>query len=454
MIRYSRAIRYSHAIRYSNAIRLSHAIRSGGRHVLTLATALLIIAAWSTAAPAQMTEFQLPPGQQSGGSLRFGPGYSRIGDEDFISFNIEPELAFGKIGVGLSIPLLISTDTGQIRKIDWDSSRDYVRLIRYLRYGVKRDPIYARVGELSNTLFGHGFVVYYYNNALDDNYPKRGLQLDLDFGKFGFESLIGNLGRAELYGGRGYIRPLRFVKAPLPILQNFTVGLTYITDRDPVLTEPLSIFGFDVEQPLLHNDMADLYLYFDWSSITDWDEREYGSGSAYGVATDIRGIAGLFALGAKFELRNLGKAFTSSLIGPLYDVNKVDILWDLQFQDKTKGWYGEVAGSIIGKISIRGSYFDTGESVLGDQFILHLDGTNVVPVVSAQAYFVKQNIKEGGDLFKLDENAFTIAEVGYKPYPFMTVLMRYEWSYVIDDVTGQYVTQKRVEPRVEFCFGW
>ncbi|MCK4772942.1 MAG: hypothetical protein KAT18_08475 [Candidatus Latescibacteria bacterium] len=434
------------------------AIRSYPRTAALLISTLFIVFSSTAPASAQMTEFQLPPGQQSGGSLKFGPGYSRIGGESFISFNIEPELAFGKIGVGLSIPLLISTDTWQIRKIDWDSSRDYTRLIRYIRYGVKRDPVYVRVGELSNTLFGHGFVVYYYNNALDDNYPKRGVQLDLDFGKFGFESLIGNLGRPELYGGRGYVRPLRFLQAPVPIIKNFAVGLTYITDRDSQLQEPLSIVGFDLEQPLLHNDMIDLYIYFDWSSISDWDEtgleREYGSGSAYGVATDIRGIAGLFALGAKFEMRNLSKGFTSGLIGPLYDVNKNDILYELQYQDKSKGWYGEIAGNVIGKIGIRGSYFQTGkDSDMGDQFILHADATNVIPVFSAQAYFVKQNIQEGGDLFKLDENAFTIAEIGYKLNPFTRVLMRYEWSYVLDDM-GQYITQKRIEPRVEFSWGW
>jgi len=388
--------------------------------------------------------------------MQFGPGFTSIDGEGYISFNIEPELAFGKIGIGLSIPLLFSTDDGKIREVDWDSSRDYARLIRYVRYGVKRDPFYVRFGELSNTLFGHGFVVYYYNNALDDNYPKRGVQLDIDFGKFGFESLVGNLGRSELFGGRGYIRPLRILNKPVPILQNFAMGFTYITDRDPVLMEPLSIIGFDLEQPLIHNDMADLYLYFDWSSIADWDDPSYkfGSGSAYGIATDIRGIAGLFALGAKFEMRNLGEGFTSGLIGPLYDVNKVSLLEDLPLQPKTSGWYGELIGSVLGKISLRGSYFQTGEdSNLGDQFVLHADATNVVPVFSAQAYFVKENITEDGKLFDLDENTFTVAELGYKVNRFTTVMMRYEWSYVPNEFGG-YDTQQRVEPRVMFSFGW
>lgn len=419
---------------------------------------LLAFCIYTIPVSAQFTEFQLPAGSSSGGSMQFGPGFTRIGGESFISFNFEPEFAFGKIGVGLSLPLLISTDTWQIRKIDWDSSRDYARLVRYIRYGVKRDPLYVRVGELSNTLFGHGFIVYYYNNSLDDNYPKRGLQLDIDFGKFGFESLISNLGNQELYGGRGYVRPLQIMNKPIPVLQNFAAGFTFITDRDPVLLEPLSIIGFDLEQPLIHHDMADLYLYLDFSSISDWDDPsyEFGSGSAYGVATDVRGIAGLFQFGAKFEMRNLSKGFTSGLIGPLYDVNKMRILEDLPLQPKTSGWYGELAGSILGKISLRGSYFQTGEeSLLGDQFILHVDATNVVPVFSAQAYFVKEGLTKGSKLFKLNENTYTVAEVGYKMNRFTSIMMRYEWSYIPDpDNPGEFITQKRVEPRVMFNLSW
>ncbi|MCK4349350.1 MAG: hypothetical protein KAX13_00745, partial [Candidatus Krumholzibacteria bacterium] len=283
-----------------------------------------------------------------------------------------------------------------------------------------------------------------------------------DFGKFGFESLVGNLGRSELFGGRGYIRPLRILNKPIPVLQNFAMGFTYITDQDPVVDEllgkPLSIMGIDLEQPLIHNDMLDLYLYFDWSSIADGDDPsyEFGSGTAYGVATDIRGIAGLFALGAKFEMRILNEGFTSGLIGPLYDVNKVSILDKLSLQPATKGWYGEVAGSVLGKISLRGSYFETGEdSNLGDRFVLHADATNVVPVFSAQAYFVKEGLTEDGKIFDFDENTFTIAEVGYKMNRFTTIVMRYEWSYVPDpNNPGKYTTQQRVEPRVMFSFGW
>jgi len=419
-----------------------------------LALTLMIVMLGSGTARAQFNEFQLPPGQENGGSLKFGPGFMRIDGQNYLSFNIEPELAFGKIGVGLRIPLLIDTETWKLREVDWDSSRDYARLLRYIRYGVKRDPFYVRVGELSNTLFGHGFSVYYYNNNIDLDYPKRGMQLDIDFQKFGFESMISNFGKKELYGVRGYARPLQILGKEIPVIKNFAVGLTMITDQDAMLPEPVNIFGFDLEQPLVHNDMLDLYLYFDWSSIGSWDTQDHGNGTAYGIATDIRGIAGLFAIGAKFEMRNLSEGFTAGLIGPLWDVNKTRIMADLRTAPKANGWYGELVGTVLGRISLSGMYFETGESGLGDQFVMHADATKLVPGFSLQGFFVKQNIQEGKDLFTLDEDAMTIVELGYKPMPIMTVLMRYSWSYVWDDSVPGYVNQKRIEPRVQFGISW
>jgi hypothetical protein len=415
---------------------------------------LLVLSGTPAGVMAQFPEYMLPPGRQSGGSLRFGPGVTTIADTTFLSFTIEPELAFGKLGFGLRLPLLYNPDSRQIRRTDWNSSRDYARLIRYLRWGVKRDPLYARIGELTNTQLGHGFVVYYYNNNVDLDYPKRGLQFDLDFKRFGFETLISNLGRQELYGGRGYVRPLQFLASPPPIVRNLALGATFITDRDARLSEPLNIVGLDIEQPLLHVDPADVYLYLDWSNIADWAGQKNGHGFAYGVATDVRGIMGLFEIGAKFELRDLSEGFAAGLINPLYDIKKAEYLAGLATQPATSGWLGELVGTVLGRVSLRGRYSQVNESGSGDQFLMHVDATRLVPGFTLQGYYAKQGIRKGSDVWKLDENAMTIGEFGYRPYPFMTVLMRYTWSYVWDPGPAVYRTQRRFEPRVEFGVSW
>jgi hypothetical protein len=82
-----------------------------------------------------------------------------------------------------------------------------------------------------------------------------------------------------------------------------------------------------------------------------------------------------------------------------------------------------------------------------------VDANRALPTIALEGYYVKQGIRTGADVWKLDENALTIADVGYRPYPFMSVVMRYEWSYVPDGAGG-YRTQKRVEPHMEFGFNW
>ena len=145
---------------------------------------------------------------QEGGLLMGGVGVTTIDDKTFFSINFRPELAFGKIGIGLNVNLLYNTGSGELRHEDWDEGYDYFRIIRYLRWGHKWDPVYARVGTLDAARLGHGFIVNYYTNEASYDNRKIGLAFDLDFGRFGFETITSNLGRAELIAGRGYYRPL------------------------------------------------------------------------------------------------------------------------------------------------------------------------------------------------------------------------------------------------------
>jgi hypothetical protein len=59
--------------------------------------------------------------------------------------------------------------------------------------------------------------------------------------------------------------------------------------------------------------------------------------------------------------------------------------------------------------------------------------------------------KNIGSLFKLDENSLLYAEVGYKPVSFMIVSTVYQWTWALDN-NGNYVSQKRIEPKVSFVY--
>ena len=215
-------------------------------------------------------------------------GVGVIGGEPYFIINFRPDLAFGKFGIGLDIPLRFETETGDLRKEDWDEGYDLLRRIRYLRYNHKNnpDPFYTKIGELDAARLGHGFIMNYYNNSLLYDDRKIGLEFDYDFKNGGFEFMTSNIGEAEVFGARTYYRPLR-QRTSIPIIRDLTVGTTLVTDVDIDTTgtgansqarDDITVFGFDVELPIIRTSLTRLLIYGDVAKIVD-----YGSGQAAGI---------------------------------------------------------------------------------------------------------------------------------------------------------------------------
>lgn len=71
----------------------------------------------------------------------------------------------------------------------------------------------------------------HYNNSPTYDNRRIGLVADIDFGKFGIESIMGSFSPAGVFGFRAYVRPLQFSSAAdIPILGNLEVGASYVTD--------------------------------------------------------------------------------------------------------------------------------------------------------------------------------------------------------------------------------
>ena len=159
-----------------------------------------------------------------------GLGVTWIDGQSYTTFSISPDLSFGNFGVGLNIELLFNNEGGfEFRKQGWDKGAGILRAIRYLRYGWKHNPVYVRVGTLDNATLGHGFLMWHYTNESNYDARKIGLEFDLDFERFGFESVYSNFGYLEIAGGRLYYRPLYGLK--IPVIKNLEFGATYITDE-------------------------------------------------------------------------------------------------------------------------------------------------------------------------------------------------------------------------------
>ncbi len=433
------------------------------------AVLLVLLLAGVTPGFAQMQSSLMQKQQQS---VMGGFGLTFIDGEPYYLFNIAPELAFGKFGLGLDVNLRMGKN-GKLRAEDWDQGYDYLRMIRYLRYGTKKEPIYVRLGVLDYSRIGHGSIIYNYRNSASYDLRKFGMEFDLDFEKFGFESMYSDFGAGGVFGLRGYARPLKFTSAgAIPVIGGFEVGVTYAADFNENANKTwaagdsvgllstagdggsLGVFGFDFGLPLLSLPTINSTLYFDYAKIGG-----FGSGSALGIDLNFSGL-GALAVGAKYERRWNGNKYLPAYFDALYEKERYLPIDTTRFFSKaqllsgvmsSEGYYGEILVSILGRFNIVGGY----QSPVGvrNQGTIHLefDPGDAIPGIMLSAGYDKKYV---GKVFKVDNNSLFFVNFGYKPIPFIFVSTMYIWTFTEDkDANGNvigYKSQKRIEPKIGF----
>jgi len=412
------------------------------------------------------------------GYLGGGFGVTWIDNEPHYSFHFNPEIAFANIGIGLDLNLEFNKN-GKIRTENFNEFSDYLSIIRYIRYGYKGDPVYGRLGALDYATLGHGSIMYMYNNSPSYDTRKIGLEFDVDFGSFGFESVYGNFGQPGVAGIRGFVRPLQLTEAAgIPILGGIEFGGTVVSDFSDYAGVISGInnngnfkatndkgsvteIGFDVGLPIIKGKVANLELYFDYAKILD-----FGSGTSTGAILRLNGL-GLVNVRAKLERRFNTDNYLPAYFNSLYEIERFKFNNSTgavsskvqQLQSATSvgnGFYGELLVRVLGTFDILGSYQRLDEHPTSG--ILHLE-TDISPEgmsYVARAGYDKINIKDEKDLFTLDDRSYLFAELGYKPIPYILVSVVYNWTFtpIRDDNDNiiDYTPQKKIEPRISFVY--
>ncbi|NOY09985.1 MAG: hypothetical protein GXP33_14225 [Spirochaetes bacterium] len=382
-----------------------------------------------------------------------------------LSFN--PDISFGKIGIGLDVTLHYNFTGGagnefSVRKADWvpepltfsNLLGLYLPLIRYVRYGVKGDPLYAKFGSINDATLGNGFIMGNYSNTL--LLPEKrifGLTFDLDgslfnFPLIGFESVIGNLAVLDVVGARLFVRP--FVYTEIPIAKNLQIGVTFAADTnvyaqspgldtDTGIQEGIAAFGTDFRLPLLSNPAVSLATYGDLASI---------AGKSVGGMLGFGGkLISFLTYGA--QLRILGADFI-----PDYFDSSYDLFRTVKYQLITEnggipafvGWFASIGtsflkDSIVFNIGVEGPF---GEAAGNDPDNImnypHLSGifeikNNILPGFSFDASYDKKLIKTWSDLVS-PEDAVIKAQLNYQTGPAMISFV-YRIKYIPDAAPGE-----------------
>ncbi|MBI4778524.1 FecR domain-containing protein [Candidatus Desantisbacteria bacterium] len=350
-------------------------------------------------------------------------GSRMIDGKNYNEIILQPDISFGKLGIGLNI--LARWNEDGFRKKDYDDAGNIIRYVRWAEKGDK--PFYVRLGTLDGATLGHGFILDRYSNqGTDTSKNILGSEIDVNLKNKGIETVVNNITDARLFGVRLYCQPLKMMGMDIPVLSRIDLGLTGVTDTEPQKgnKEAIIAYGVDLGMPIFGNLLK---LHADMASIQD-----FGQGTAYGLCG--RGHVGWINtdMGYKLEMRNLGEKFVPSMFNSLYEVRRPGTA-SLSTK-KSTGWYTEATIGILKAINMGFSMqsFKEGEPTVHGE--LSVDSGLISRIVRKNigVSFSYDQVREKGEsLFQLNaKNSVTTSEIIYGLND--NVLLTYIYRGIID----------------------
>ena len=351
-----------------------------------------------------------------------GPGGT---EEAWTQLGFQPDVAFGKFGVGLNLtvhfqvyPANYPDQAVRFYDGDWvaapgsgalDWASLYFSKLLYVRYGLKgTDPLFVKVGSISDFTLGNGFIMGNYSNM--SFFPQTrfaGLDFGLDGSMFnfpwlGFEFLTGNLARFDVIGTHVYARPL--VSTEMGLLKNLQLGLTLAADTNPSVFyasttapsipaysgSPIAVYGLDASLPLVSSPAA---------SVTTFTEAALEPKGRFGYMIGAGGKLVSFFLWSS-QIRLLGPGFIPTYFDANYDVYRDMKAVEMDASptgNLSAGWLASIGADILGSklstsVSLDGPF---AAGVVGNLYswphlraVAHI-GEGILPGIFADASYEK-----------------------------------------------------------------
>lgn len=417
-------------------------------------------------------------GMSGGASASFTGGvtYTQIGSNSYVGLVLSPEFSIGKVGVGISVPILYGLDDQQIRTEIFKGGVGPLRLIRYVRYGVqKTDPIYVRVGELSGTMIGFGGLVNNYTNTT--SYEKRKVGLHFDFnvkkGLAGMEGLYSDFDPSSLnlLVLRPYSRPL--IWTDIPIVRTLEVGATFVKDKDQTVRngqtynytkDGIGAFGLDMGMIMLSIPFIQIDLFANYSSLNITDVinppgiqpqdpgvtnyfAKAGHGASIGTNFRFNFIADILSTDIRIERLNYSDNYLPQFFDATYELNKDAKILSLANVQKTKGIYGSLTGNILQIVQLGGSLLIPDEISVETPATVRVsaDLERLANKFSMHASYIKGGLTDLGDAFTFDERSLAKVRFIYHMNKFLATGVDY-YYYWEQKENGNFKATRYVMP--------
>jgi hypothetical protein len=320
-------------------------------------------------------------------ALGFEIGSVTIDETTYSKAIIQPNLAFGKVKLGLYLPIIYSANLfdandwyhpagndewsfgiAQFKSGDYtggalDLAKDVALKIKYFEYGTQlRDPFFVKVGSLDDLTLGHGLIMRDYANDTDFPSIRRlGFNMGLDTDGGGFELVANDLTAPQIFGARAFFRPVPNFKLAL--------GASAVIDWAPASVDPSLLpgnssdalkligAGVDLDLPIIQSSFLGIRAFADGAVAVPYTTEKIGS-----VAPGLQ--YQLVYNKDTGEVKNWGAA--SGLLG-----NVLFIDWRLEYRYFTgnfrpaffDGTYdrmrGQYAAQYLGYLANPSAYSDT-----------------------------------------------------------------------------------------------
>lgn len=368
------------------------------------------------------------------------------------------------LALGLQIPLRlravdrIPEDEGTLRAEDWDEPADYLRIVRFLEYGVPSDPLHVRLGELSGVVLGHGTIMNRYFNVVNIDHFQLGVHGDVNLELGGGELVLDHVLDPQVVAGRLYIRPGAAI-APGSWLARYVVGgsvamdlaapktferVNVLEDEDtpyrvdraknlvPSDAEVTGVVGIDQEIFLVEDETVDFIPFLDLNFHLDGSP-----GTHLGALTALR-PSERFHLHGRMELRWLGEKYIPDYFGSIYEIErdtyfgfggrgapKLVVLEGLS-RGALVGGYGELTFDVLEVLGLTLAYEDyQGPDNAG--VLVRVQAPALGPL-HLGALYRKVGFQDVTDAF-VPRDALLAVEGRYHLLPFLFLLTQYNQSW-------------------------
>ncbi len=263
--------------------------------------------------------------------------------ERYLSSVLAPSFSFKEWQAGLR--LRYRWNAKGLRDEDYDSSSDYLSILRFVQFSEKSEPgYYGRLGDMDDALIGYGQFVNRFRNTLSLNEPQTGIIFDYIGPTMKIEGLWSNLASPEVYAIRYAIQP--YLDDSISTTQGLTMGMTLAGDLSEdarwenehsnglpfFLHEipkgadslglglakkqgPLTMLSFDAGIPIGGTNLDLFEGYAELGNI-------FGLGSGLGLGLKAESKIKETRVAAWFEQRLLGREYLPSYFNSRYEVDR------------------------------------------------------------------------------------------------------------------------------------